>query len=88
VRASPNIFRVIKSRKIRLTAPVARREKLEMHTKFWSGNLRGKHRRTWEDNIRMDLREIGWEDVDWMRLNQDKDQWRAAVDAIINFLVP
>jgi hypothetical protein len=32
--------------------------------------------RRWEDNIRMDLREIGWEGVDWVQLAQDRDQWR------------
>jgi hypothetical protein len=34
----------------------------------------GRHRHRWEDNIRMDIREIGWEIVDWMRLTQDMDQ--------------
>jgi hypothetical protein len=37
----------------------------------------GRPRRRWEDNIRMDLREIGWEDVDWMHVAQVRDQWRA-----------
>jgi len=34
----------------------------------------GRHRRRWEDNVRLDLREIGWEDLDWMHLVQDRDQ--------------
>jgi hypothetical protein len=38
--------------------------------------LRGKPRRGWEDNIRMDLREIGWEGVNWIRLTQGRDQRR------------
>jgi hypothetical protein len=39
----------------------------------------GKPRRRWMDNIRMDLREIGWDGMDWMDLAQDRDQWRALV---------
>jgi hypothetical protein len=45
----------------------------------------GKSRRRWEDNIRMDLREIGWEVADWMYLAQDKDKWRALVNMVMNF---
>jgi hypothetical protein len=41
-----------------------------------------------EDNIRMDLREIGWEDMDWMHLAQDRDQWRALVHTVIKCQVP
>jgi hypothetical protein len=40
----------------------------------------GRPRCRWEDNIRMDLWEIGWEGVDWMHLAQDRDQWRAVVN--------
>jgi hypothetical protein len=42
----------------------------------------------WEDNIRMDLREIGWGDVDRIDLAQDRDQWRALGDVVMNFQVP
>jgi hypothetical protein len=45
-------------------------------------------RRRWEDNIRMNLREVGWEDVEWMHVAQDRDQWRALVKTVINFRVP
>jgi hypothetical protein len=41
----------------------------------------------WED-IRMDLREIGWEGAEWMHLAQDRDQWQAAVNMVINLQVP
>jgi hypothetical protein len=41
-----------------------------------------KTRRVWKDNITMDLREIGWEVVDWMHLAQNRDQWRAFVNTI------
>jgi hypothetical protein len=45
-------------------------------------------RRRWEDNIRMDLREIKWKCVDRMHLPQDRDQFRAAVNTIINLWIP
>jgi hypothetical protein len=40
----------------------------------------GRLRCRWEDNIRMDLREVGWESVDWMHVVQDRDQWQALVN--------
>jgi hypothetical protein len=45
-------------------------------------------RRRWVDNIRMDLREIGWDGMDWMDLAQDRDQWRALVNTVMNLRVP
>jgi hypothetical protein len=47
----------------------------------------GRPRRRWEDGIRMDLREIGLGRVDWIRLSQDRDRWRAVVSAVMNLLV-
>jgi hypothetical protein len=47
----------------------------------------GRPRRRWEDGIRMDLREIGLGCVDWIRLAQDRDRWRAVVCAVMNLLV-
>jgi hypothetical protein len=47
----------------------------------------GKRRRRWEDGIRMDLREIGLWGVDWIRLFQDRDLWRAVVSAVMNLRV-
>jgi hypothetical protein len=44
-------------------------------------------RRRWEDGVRMDLREIGLGDVDWIRLAQDRDRWRAVVSAVMNLRV-
>jgi hypothetical protein len=41
-----------------------------------------------EDNIRMDLREIGWKGMDWMRVVQDRDQWWAVVNMVMNLRVP
>jgi hypothetical protein len=48
----------------------------------------GRPRHRWEDNIKMDLREILWGDVDWTDLAQDRDQWRALVNTVMNLLVP
>jgi hypothetical protein len=47
----------------------------------------GRPRPRWEDGIRMDLREIGLGDVDWIRLAQDRDWWRAVVSAVMNLRV-
>jgi hypothetical protein len=48
----------------------------------------GRHRRRWEDNIRMDLREVRWEGMDWIHLAQDRDQWWAVVNTAMNLRVP
>jgi hypothetical protein len=48
----------------------------------------GKPRRRWVDNIRMDLVEVGWGDVDWIDLAQDRDRWRALVNSVLNLRVP
>jgi hypothetical protein len=47
----------------------------------------GRPRRRWEDGVRMDFREIGLGDVDWIRLAQGRDRWRAVVSAVMNFRV-
>jgi hypothetical protein len=44
-------------------------------------------RRRWVDNIRMDLVQVGWGDVDWIDLAQDRDRWRALVNSVLNLLV-
>jgi hypothetical protein len=48
----------------------------------------GRSRRRWEDNIKTDLRGIGWCDMDWIDLAQDRDQWRALVNTVMNLRVP
>jgi hypothetical protein len=48
----------------------------------------GRPRRRWEDNIKMDLKEMGWEGVDWIDMAQDRDRWRAVVNALMNLRVP
>jgi hypothetical protein len=48
----------------------------------------GRPRRRWVDNIKMDLREIGWDVVDWIDMAQERDQWRALVNKVLNLRVP
>jgi hypothetical protein len=48
----------------------------------------GRPRRRWVDNIKMELREPGWNDVDWTELAEDRDQWRVIVNTVMNFRVP
>jgi hypothetical protein len=57
-----------------------------MHIEYWWESQ--KERDHWEDNIRMDLREIGWDGVDWINMTQDRDQWRDLVNTILNLRVP
>jgi hypothetical protein len=47
-----------------------------------------RSRYRWEDNIKMDLKEIGWGGMDWIDLTQDKSQWRALVNMVMNLWVP
>jgi hypothetical protein len=61
--------------------------------KHWSDSLKGKRQLgrnwpRWEDNIKMDLREIGREGVDWIYQAQDRDQWWAVVKTVMNLRVP
>jgi hypothetical protein len=79
--ASPNFIGVIKSRRMKWTGNTTQRGVRNAY-KIVIGTAEGKRprgrcRRRWEDNIRMDLREIRWEGVDWMHLAQDRGQWRA-----------
>jgi hypothetical protein len=48
----------------------------------------GKSRRMWVDNIKMYLRVMGWDGMNWIDLAQDRDQWRALVNAVMNIRVP
>jgi len=77
--SSPNIFRVIKSRRIRWAVHVARmRERRDVY-RFLVGKPEGKSplgrpRRRWKDNIEVDLQEVGCEGMDWIDLAQDSDR--------------
>ena len=48
----------------------------------------GRHKRRWEDNIKMDLQEVGCGGMDWIELAEDRDRWRALVNAVMNLWVP
>jgi hypothetical protein len=48
----------------------------------------GRPRHRWVDSIKIDLTEIGWDGMDWIDLAQDRDQWRALVNAVMNLRVP
>jgi hypothetical protein len=52
----------------------------------WKKSL-GRLRRRWEDNIRMDVREVGWKDADWINPAEDAGQWRAVGNTVMNFRV-
>jgi hypothetical protein len=64
-----------------------------MHIEFLGGKPEGKRplgrtRCKWKDNIKMDLREVGWGDMDWIHLAQDRDHWRDFVNTVMNLQVP
>jgi hypothetical protein len=63
----------------------------EVHTGFSWANLRetplGRPGRKWHDNIEMNLREIGCGDMDWIGVAQDRDRWRALVNAVMNLRI-
>jgi hypothetical protein len=48
----------------------------------------GRPRRRWVDNIRMDLFQLGWGDVDWIGLAQDRNRWRALMNSVLNLRIP
>jgi hypothetical protein len=91
--SSPSIIRIIKSRKMRWVGHVGGMG--EKRASCWSlvGKPEGKRplrrpRHRWVDNIKMDLVEGGWSDVDWIGLAQDRHRWRALVNTIMNLWVP
>jgi hypothetical protein len=84
---------MIKSRSVRRPGHVARIGKKRNAYRILVGTPEGKKplgrpRRRWVDNIKTDLKEIGWDGRDWIDLAQDRDQWRALVNAVMNFRVP
>ena len=88
----PNNVRVVKSRRMRWAGHVARMGERRVVHRVLVGKPEGKRplgrpRHRWEDNIEMDLREVGG-GGDWMDLAQDRDRWRALVNTVMNFRVP
>ncbi|KAJ4428908.1 hypothetical protein ANN_25902 [Periplaneta americana] len=91
--SSPDIIRDLKSRRLRWAEHVARMGESRNAYRVLVGRPEGKiplgrPRRRWEDNIKMDLREVGYDDRDWINLAQDRDRWRAYVRAAMNLRVP
>jgi hypothetical protein len=87
--SSPNIVRVIKSRRMRWAGHVARMGEGRGVYRVSIGRLEGKrrlgrHRRRWEDNIKLDLRKIGIDGANWIQLTQDSVQWRACVNTVMS----
>jgi hypothetical protein len=89
----PNIVRVIKSRELRWARQVTRMGEGRGVYRVLVGKPEGKRplgrpRRRWEDNVRMDLQEVGCRCEDWIGLAQDRDTWLALVSAVKNLRVP
>jgi hypothetical protein len=91
--SSPNIVRVIKARRMRWAGHAARMGEGRGVNRVLVGRPEGKRplerpRHRWEDNIKMELREIGIDEANWIQLAQDRVQWRAFVNTVMNLRVP
>jgi hypothetical protein len=91
--SSPNIVRVIKSRRMRWAGHVARMEEGRGLYRVLVGKPEGKRplrrpRCRWKDNIKLDLRGIGIDGANWIRLAQDRVQWLAFVSTVMNLRFP
>ena len=91
--SSPNIVRVIKSRRMRWAGHVARMSEERGVYRVLVGKPEGRRplgrpRRRWTDNIRTDLQEVGCGYMAWIGLAQDRDRWRTLLSAVMNFRVP
>ena len=86
----PNIVRVVKSRRMRWKGHVARMGEGRVVHRVLVGKPDGKRplgrpRRRWEDNIKMDMQEVGEGGGNWMELVEDRERWRALVSTVMNF---
>jgi hypothetical protein len=84
---------MIMSRRMKLAWHVARMWEKRNVYRLLVGKLErkrplGRPRRRWVDNIKMDLREIEWDGMDWINLAEDRDHWRALVNIVLNLRVP
>jgi hypothetical protein len=91
--SSPSIIRIIESRRMRWAGHVARIGEKRKAYGFLVGKPEGKRplgrpRRGWVDNIRLELGEVGWGDVGWIGLAQERNRWRALVNSVLNLWVP
>jgi hypothetical protein len=88
--SSPNISRQIKSRRMKYARYVARKGEDRKVYKVLVGKPEGKRplgRRRWENGIKMDLTDTGWEGVEWVHLAQDRDRWWACWNTVMNLWV-
>jgi hypothetical protein len=91
--SSPSIIIIIKTRRMRWVGHVAIMEEKRNAYMLLVGKPEGRRplgrpKRRSLDNIMMDLVEVGWGDVDWIGLAQDRDRWRALVNEVLNLRVP
>jgi hypothetical protein len=91
--SSPDVIRMIKSKRMRCAGHVARMGAKRNSYRILVGKagkkrLLGRPRCRWVDNIKIDFREIGWDGMDWIDLAQDRDQWRALANTVKNPQVP
>jgi hypothetical protein len=93
LHCSPNIVWVMKSRRMRWAGNVVRMWERRGEYRVLVGKPEGKRplgrpRHRWVDNIKMDLQEVGCGGMDWIDLAQDRERWKALVNAVINIQVP
>jgi hypothetical protein len=92
--SSPNMIRIIKSRRMRWAGHVAAMGEKRGAYRILVGRPEGRRplgrpRRRWEDNIKMDFQDVGWRrDMDWIEVTRDRDRWWAVVNAVMNLRVP
>jgi len=90
--SSPNIFRLRKYRRMRWVGHLARMGERRCAYRVLVGKPEGKRplgspRGRWEDNIKVNFQEVGFRAVDWIDMAQDRDRWRARVNAVMNLRV-
>jgi hypothetical protein len=88
-----NIIRMIMSRRMKWAGRIARMGDTKNAYRILAGKPEGmrplgRPRCRWVDNIKIDLRETGWDGMDWIKLAQDRDQWRALENTVMNLRVP
>jgi hypothetical protein len=93
VYSSPSIIRMMKSRGMRWAGHIERMDEKRNACGIFVGKPEGKRplarpRCVWVDNIKMDLREIGWDGMGSIDLSQDRDQWRGLVNMVMKLRVP